>query len=69
MHSNEVFQACRGDPIYCDIFGPTERVLIYGLPINLRYIYKRVPALIAIRGATLICDAVFLEGKGHQRLS
>ena len=41
-HCNE---ACRVDPIYCDIFGPAERVPIYGLPINLRYIYKRVPAL------------------------
>ena len=33
------------EPIYCDIFGPAEPVPIYGLPINLRYIYKRVPAL------------------------
>ena len=46
MHCNEVLQACRVDPIYCDIFGPAERVPIYGQPINLRYIHKRVPALI-----------------------
>ena len=45
MHSNEVLQACQVDPIYCDIFGAAERVLRYGLPINLRYIFKRVPAL------------------------
>ena len=38
-HCNE---ACRVDPIYCDIFGPAEQLPIYGLPINLRYIYKRV---------------------------
>ena len=46
MHCNEVLQACRVDPIYCDIFGAAERVLRYGLPINLRYIFKRVPALL-----------------------
>ena len=46
MHCNEVLHACRVDPIYCDIFGPAERVLIYGQPINLRYIHKRVPALL-----------------------
>ena len=46
MHCNEVLQACRVDPIYCDIFGPAERVPIYGQPINLRYIHKRVPALV-----------------------
>ena len=45
MHCNEVLQACQVDPIYCDIFGAAERVLRYGLPINLRYIFKRVPAL------------------------
>ena len=45
MHCNEVLHACRVDPIYCDIFWPAERVPIYGLPINLRNIYKRVPAL------------------------
>ena len=39
MHCNEVLQACKVDPIYCDIFGAAERVLRYGLPINLRYIY------------------------------
>ena len=44
MHCNEVLQACQVDPIYCDIFGAAERVLRYGLPINLRYIFKRVPA-------------------------
>ena len=48
MHCNEVLQACQVDPIYCDIFGAAERVLRYGLPINLRYIFKRVPALIAL---------------------
>ena len=46
LHCNEVLQACRVDPIYCDIFEAAERVLRYGLPINLRYIFKRVPALI-----------------------
>ena len=46
MHCNEVLQACQVDPIYCDIFGAAERVLRYGLPINLRYIFKRVPALV-----------------------
>ena len=46
MHCNEVLQACQVDPIYCDIFGAAERVLRYGLPINLRYIFKRVPALL-----------------------
>ena len=46
MHCNEVLQACQVDPIYCDIFGAAERLLRYGLPINLRYIFKRVPALI-----------------------
>ena len=46
MYCNEVLQACQVDPIYCDIFGPAERVPIYGLPINLRYIHKRVPALL-----------------------
>ena len=46
MHCNEVLQACQVDPIYCDIFGAAERVLRYGLLINLRYIFKRVPALI-----------------------
>ena len=45
MHCNEVLQACWVDPIYCDIFGAAERVLRYGLPINLRYIFKRVSAL------------------------
>ena len=45
MHCNEVLQACQVNPIYCDIFGAAERVLRYGLPINLRYIFKRVPAL------------------------
>ena len=48
MHCNEVLQACQVDPIYCDIFGAAERVLRYGLPINLRYIFKRVPALVEI---------------------
>ena len=48
MHCNEVLQACQVDPIYCDIFGAAERVLRYGLPINLRYIFKRVPALCSI---------------------
>ena len=47
MHCNEVLQACQVDPIYCDIFGAAERVLRYGLPINLRYIFKRVPALLS----------------------
>ena len=46
MHCNEVLQAYQVDPIYCDIFGAAERVLRYGLPINLRYIFKRVPALV-----------------------
>ena len=46
MHCNEVLHACRVDPIYCDIFGHAERVLIYGQPINLRYIHKRLPALL-----------------------
>ena len=46
MHCNEVLQACQVDPIYCDIFGAAERVLRYGLPINLRYIFKRVPTLV-----------------------
>ena len=49
MHCNEVLQACQVDPIYCDIFGAAERVLRYGLPINLRYIFKRVPALFVIQ--------------------
>ena len=40
MHCNEVLQAFRVDPIYCDIFGPAKRVPIYGLPINLQYIHK-----------------------------
>ena len=43
MHCNEVLQV---DPIFCDIFGPAERVLIYSQPINLRYIHKRVPPLV-----------------------
>ena len=46
MHCNEVLQACQVHPIYWDIFIPAERVPIYGLPINLRYIHKRVPALV-----------------------
>ena len=46
MHCNEVLQVCQVDPIYCNIFGAAERVLRYGLPINLRYIFKRVPALV-----------------------
>ena len=41
-----LLQACRMDPIYWYEFGPAELVPIYGLPINLRYIYKRVPALL-----------------------
>ena len=41
MHCNEVLQACQVDPIYCDIFGAAERVLRYGLPINLRYMYLK----------------------------
>ena len=45
MHCNEAYQV---DPIYCDIFVPAERVPIYGQPINLRYIHKRVPALASI---------------------
>ena len=63
MHCNEVLQACQVDPIYCDIFGAAERVLRYGLPINLRYIFKRVPALIysvILQGHFLVSFSVAL---------
>ena len=48
MHCSEVMQTwpCQVDSIYSDIFGPVEQVPIYGLSINLQYIYKIVPALV-----------------------
>ena len=64
MHCNEVLQACRVDPIYCDIYFvlpsafdisryilSCRAIAIYDLPINLRYIHKRVPSLIFIQPA------------------
>ena len=45
IHCNVVLQACRVDPIYCDIFGPATDSQIYGPPIDLWYNHKRVPAL------------------------
>ena len=65
MHCNEVLQACQVDPIYCDIFGAAERVLRYGLPINLRYIFKRVPALVGTENIRLRTDGDITRGPGR----
>ena len=60
MHCNEVLLACRVDPMDCDIFGPAERVPIYGLLINLRYIHKRVSALVAALLLVVFLFAAFV---------